>query len=275
MLRSAETTEHAVRSYSGFDWDNWTEKLVLSDEILTFQPNLLLGIYQTSNEQLPQIEFGNIQFPPEWTSDRRFHFHTLCQIACWCMDSTTRENLVPAPPEIDMHNPASVSPAVKELALYYLNNLEEQPTWTHPETDKEMPKITPLIATVSDNPVGALTIRWHGDPYVGVDKKVAGIERLVVNPHYRRQGVATKLLQEAHRLIFEEFNFHEVTLWIMLVGQFQHKIDLFTRKFNYELREPEASWIPYARKRKLNVGEGESAAYRYCLKNEAYFQRFD
>ncbi len=165
----------------------------------------------------------------------------------WVSVSETRKHLDPPPARaiLDWTNEADIKAGLQELSQYYQNK-EEDPQ-----------KITPVVAINDrDESIGVLTIRWRGDPYVPKDRKIASIERFVVNPELQERGVGTQLMLAALEIIFSHYKGYvngesakEVRLWVMsdeLAGDWQRNFSFF-RRFGFEVMK--GNWKEYAAKR--------------------------
>lgn len=184
----------------------------------------------------------------------------LLPILRWSQDAETRAHLDPAPdlPK-DWNNPEAVRDATQKLEVYYRNQDEPK-------------NITPIVAVNKlENPVGALTIRWRGDPYVPRDKRIASIERLIVDPQVRGKGVGTELMVEALELAFNKYQGYsdsgarEVRLWVMTdrqAGDINKNINFF-RRFGFQVLG--GNWKEFAAKRGI---ETERDAMWFGLKQE-------
>jgi GNAT superfamily N-acetyltransferase len=58
-----------------------------------------------------------------------------------------------------------------------------------------------LLAVVQDELAGYITIRWQSENPVFAKEGIPLIHHLAVFPEYRRRGIATRLMDEAERLI--------------------------------------------------------------------------
>lgn len=196
---------------------------------------------------------------------RNVQIEDISKILQWASDPETRRHLDPAPdiPK-DWNNPDEVRQATQKLELYYRNQ----------EQGSEQPRnITPLVAVdKSGNPVGVLTIRWRGDPYVPRDKRIASIERLIIDPNTRNKGIGTQLLSEAIELCCYTYTGYsggngarEVRLWVMSdkeAGDYTKNINFF-RRFGFQVLA--GNWKEYAAKRGIDTNRD---AMWFSLKQE-------
>lgn len=213
-----------------------------------------------------------------WSPEVRKTHEVLQTILLWSSDSETRGHLDPPPGvptrgkdgEIeyaipDWSKPDEVDSAIAELARYYYNN-------------GEYGKVTPLIAiNGEEKPVGALTIRWRGDPFNPPGGRIAGIERLIVDPARRHQGIGRGLIVTAIELTFDKGydgqGATEIRAWIMqdnLAGDWQANWKFF-RGVGFQAAQIEAHWPEYAKKRNIPTKRGDATWFR--LREDWYLQK--
>lgn len=180
-------------------------------------------------------------------------------IAKWVADSETRKHLdfAPEPPK-DCRDKTGVEAYVDKFRYYYRNK------------DEDPKKITPLVAiNAALEPVGVLTIRWRGDPYVPKDKRIASIETFMTNPELRHKGIGKQTFSAALDIIFNEYKGYggeaarEVRLWIFtdeIAGDYSTDIN-FVRKYGFE--NLPGNWKEYAEKRQINnVGNRDAMWFK-------------
>lgn len=167
----------------------------------------------------------------------------------WASNSEVRRHLDPAPTvPSNWSNPEEISRCSAELWYYYQNKGEPK-------------KIQPLLAAdFLGEPLGVLTIRWHGDPYVPVGRRIASIERLIVDPEMWRKGIGTKLMATAIDLAFNEYKGYShsqgaksVRAWIMtdkLASPWERNYNLL-RRLGFQVVNDEAHWLEYKRRRRI------------------------
>lgn len=196
----------------------------------------------------------------------------LVEILQWSADPEVRGHLDPAPriPE-DWGSEEDLLGCVIELNDYYKNQ------------DDDRKKITPLVAVNDkDEPVGVLTIRWRGDPYVPKgSSRVASIERFIVNPQEQGHHVGTVLLASAIEHVFESGYYginsdlpaQELRAWTMedeQAGDWRKNVNLM-KKFGFQ-PIPGSNWQDYARRRNLETG-GRGNGTWWRLKPEWYQEK--
>lgn len=203
----------------------------------------------------------------KWKKTTLQYYDYLKHIVMWSIEPETRGHLDPAPGipmynsehqlvgerAPDLNNEMEMDMAVAELAKYYFNEGEPE-------------KIKPLIITEtegdSENIAGVITIRWRGDKFIPSSKRrVASLERLIVDPSKRQEGFGLKLTASAIEYAFYGYKGYssesgngaeEVRAWIMAdrtAGNFQINIDLFMNKLGFRiLQSPNTDWRDYAEK---------------------------
>lgn len=177
----------------------------------------------------------------------------LIRVLPWFADPETQGHLDPLPklPQ-DPEDENQLMEAIKDLAVYYDNKGEPD-------------KITATAAVnEKDKPLGVLTIRWRGDPWLPKGHKIASIERVVVNPKIRGKGVGTRLVEDALEKVFgEERDYPEVRAWVMSderAGHWEENFRFF-RKFGFIIMPGAKTWREYAEIR----GLGENAENRDAI----------
>lgn len=219
----------------------------------------------------------------EWTPEVKDTYDILKTIMKWSSDEKTRKHLDPAPgvpvfdengKEIDTippdwNNADNVDCSIADLAKYYFNAGEPQ-------------KITPMVSINKLNkPVGVVTIRWKGDPY-NPERRIAGIERLIVDPRLRGYGKGTELVCEAIEYILEHKAYEtekgekiwasEIRIWVMTDKQaspWDNNFRFF-RKFGFQPVPYYPQWKEYAEKRGFET-KGRDAVWMQ-LKPSWYFR---
>lgn len=187
----------------------------------------------------------------------------IVHILHWADHPTTRGHLDPMPeiPE-DWNNQEQASRAVAALMRYYTN---------YPEDHR---KITPMVAVnAEDGPVGVLTIRWRGDPYVPEGQRIASLERVIVDPELRGRGIGTTLIVTAIENAFTRgYNGRgasEIRTWVMTdreAGNYQINLNLFVTKIGFKIMQGERrQWSEFARQRGI---ETSREAFWLNLKRE-------
>lgn len=170
----------------------------------------------------------------------------------WFQDEQTKRHLDPVPQSLE------------ELTKYYLEQGQEG-------------KITTLVAAnFKDKPLGAVTIRWRGDPWVPESKhKRAGIERLVVNPRIRGRGVGTRLADEAEKMIFMDREYPEVRAWVMTdkIAADLSSFNFFRDRGYQAVQGERTHWREYAEKRNIPNATKERDAIWFSLKKEDWQER--
>lgn len=182
----------------------------------------------------------------------------------WAANKETRKHL--EPPPMVPRNIFETQKALDDLDGYYHNK----------QTDGslEPKKIISLVSTNKlDIPNGVLTIRLRGDPYITdkeqQDKKVAGIERLIVNPKLQNRGIAKTLVATVIEYLFNEFKGYggkgakAIRAWVMTgksSGGWNKNFDLFG-DLGFQVYKKAPQWKEYAKKRKLPYIEGQDALW--------------
>jgi len=196
----------------------------------------------------------------------------LVHILTWSANQEVHGHLDPAPriPK-DWEDQEELLGCVIELNDYYKNQ----------EDDRK--KITPMVAVDANNdPLGVLTIRWRGDPYVPKgSSRVASVERFIVNPQEQGNHVGTTLLATAIEHVFESGYYgvgsdlpaQELRAWTMedeQAGDWRKNVNLM-KKFGFQ-PIPGSNWQDYARKRGLETG-GRGNGTWWRLKPEWYQEK--
>lgn len=190
----------------------------------------------------------------------------LPRILVWFSDSETQGHLDPLPklPE-DWKDENQVIQTVLDLGNYYDNQGEPD-------------KIYPVAVTNDkDEPLGVATIRWRGDPWLPKGHKIASIERVVVDPALRGEGVGSRLMSEAEKLVFDK-GYPEVRVWVMtdeVAGADKGGNNLhFFRERGYDIiRGSNYSWRDYAKARNLGENAENREALWLSLKREDWIER--
>lgn len=174
----------------------------------------------------------------EVTGIRPVKLGDLLRVLSWFSDADTRNHLSPLPdlPE-DWSNGDQLMVGQYSLAKYYDN-------------DGESKKITPLAAVnKNDKALGVLTVRWKGDPYIDPKKhRIASIERVLVEPELRREGVGKKLVEKALEVIFDERKYPEVRLWVMtdeIAPGWGGIVEFFAQFGFRQIKDEDVSWAKY------------------------------
>jgi len=239
----------------------------------------------------------NLQSPEQFTATkvRRLQQSDISHILRWAADKETRGHLDPPPtipfswelnkPETWIEKGEEYQEAVKELSLYYRNLTKDPRQMTDYERDRinvsrESAKITPLVA-VNDNdePLGALTLRWRGDPYVPEHKRIASFERVIVNPdeHYRRKGTGTllytKALDYAFEHGYERKGANEVRAWVLVDDEagFFHKNITMLENIGFSIIPDRRNkdWRSYKKARNMDTVDNRQA-YWYQIHKETW-----
>lgn len=216
--------------------------------------SILIGREDSGKDELSLSEWAKVE------KVRHLEEKDLETILRWTRDPETRRHLEPPPdlPE-DWQNEKQVQTAIQKLKDYYDNLGEPQ-------------KITPLVAV---NPlgetVGVLTVRWRGDPYVPPDRKIASIEKLIVDPNLQGHGIGTTLMATSIEYAFLTRGFKEVRAWIMTDKQAGNWIRNFhfLRKFGFQIVPNAPHWREYAQKRNI-PGSRDRDALWFMLKPDWY-----
>lgn len=186
----------------------------------------------------------------------------------WLSDPETLGHLSPKPqlPE-DWTDKDQVDKTLYKLHEYYIN--------FNPDLKSAEPEnIMALVAAnEKDKPLGVLTIRWRGDPWMPKGHKIASIERVVVNPKIQRRGIGTQLIEKALGVIFDERDYQEVRAWIMtdeIAGNWQKNFEFFN-KFGFDrFPHPDSDYEKYCKKRGIVDPEGRTKAWWLSLKKEGW-----
>lgn len=226
---------------------------------------------QNGGSSMTRKEHGELQVP----EIRRVQRTDLKYILNWLSDPETRKHLSPLDEVKDIpQSEAGRMDAIAHLADYYFDNRGK------PQ------KIGPLVALDGQKtPLGAVTMRWSEDPYIGDRPRTAGLERLVVDPKLRRRGVGTSLIKRALEIAFSEGEgapykgrgADEVRLWVMarkggeMVPDYHQNIEFF-RGFGFRTVPGDPEWGAYAKKKGLPIDEGDEA-YWMMLPREEYKAR--
>ena len=145
------------------------------------------------------------------------------------------------------NDPDEVNEAIANLAKYYFN--EGQPG-----------KIKPIMVVNALNTqelLAILTLRWKGDKLAPPNKKIASIERFVVNPKMRSKGIGSRILGTAIDYAFfkykgykDEEGAREVRAWIMTdkgAGEFSRNEVLFKNYGFKKVQGERGDWENYAK----------------------------
>lgn len=165
----------------------------------------------------------------------------LLWILNWADDPETRKHLVPAPqvPE-NWSDEEQIAKAQQELADYYNN-------YGKPEG------ITPFVALKpSGKPIAVATLRWEGDQYTNdqKDKRIAIIERLIVDPQEWGKGVGSIFVATMIEYAFQKYTGYEgkgakeIRAWVMNKGEWPRNRKLF-RKCGFQVM---GHWLEQAEK---------------------------
>lgn len=183
----------------------------------------------------------------------------LYTILRWASYSEVRRHLDPAPTvPSNWNNPEEISRCSAELWDYYQNKGEPE-------------KIQPLLATDSSGkPLGVLTIRWYGDPYVPVGRRIASIERLIINPQMWRRGIGTKLMTAAIDFAFNKYKgyYHSqgaksIRAWLLTdkrASPWERNFN-FLRRLGFQAVKDEAHWSEYKKKRQIKPHDERDALW--------------
>lgn len=157
-----------------------------------------------------------------------------------------------------------VKKAMFKLHEYYINFGDD------PE------KITALAAVdQKDDTLGVETIRWRGDPFIprGSKIKIAGIERLIVDPAMRRKGIGANLVNEALRMAFKDKGYDEVRAWVFSdeqAGDWNVNFQFF-RELGFEIYGgPHKTWREYAKARGMGENEQDRDAIWLSIKRKTW-----
>lgn len=172
---------------------------------------------------------------------RRVEPRDYLTILSWFTDAETQNHLSPLPklPE-NWNDKNKLAEAFLDIGNYYDNRGEPK-------------KITPLVAVNEDEELlGVVTIRWKGDPWA--PERVPSIERLLVDPILRGDGVGTALVEHALEEIFKKKEYEEARAWVMSDEQAPGwgRIVEFFSKFGFsELLHSDRSWAKYQERRQM------------------------
>lgn len=185
----------------------------------------------------------------------------------WSADPEVRGHLSPAPKlPSDWNDNEQILECVLDLHDYYTNAGEPS-------------KITPIaVVNERDDIEAALTIRWRGDPFVPLGRRIAAIERFIVKPESQGQHVGTKTLATALEHAFNARYYganhdqpaDEVRAWTMEdeeAGDWRRNVNLM-RKFGFQ-PIPDSNWPDYKQKRGLE-DDGRGNATWWKVKKEWY-----
>lgn len=197
---------------------------------------------------------------------RNIRREDLLHILKWVDNPLTTPHLDPLPtlPK-SWSDQKEVEGTINELQAYY-ENFDDDPA-----------KIIPLVATNAyDEPVGVLTIRLRGDPYVPPGKRIASVERLIVEPDLRHLGIGERLFTVALMLTFDKYKgfngegAREVRVWIMSDDQADdYSVNQnFFRKFGFKpVQGQRTFWKDFAEKRGIETNRD---AQWWSLKQEGW-----
>ncbi len=255
-----------------------TERKPLQLEIGTFKPVHLIPIleafYGKKNWHEKSDYYWRMQewvFQPakdidknRWSPEAKKYFNFLKTIIKWSVDEETRGHLDPAPGipvynqngeaiahvSPDLSRPRELDIAIADLAKYYFNKGEPHKIKSLLAFEKNKKGEQQLLA--------ALTLRWRGDKYIPQGRqKVASIERLIVDPKKRQQGVGLVLASSAIEYAFNKHKGYkgkgaeEIRAWVMadrIANNYQINMNFFLNKLGFRvLSSPYASWKEYAR----------------------------
>lgn len=197
----------------------------------------------------------------------------------WVADPNVQGHLAPLPqlPQ-DWNNQAQLEEALQKLGGYY-NNVKEK---TGEQDDPH--KITPLVAANKDgDPVGVLTLRWRGDPYVPAYQRIAAGERLIVDPALTHLGIGTELLTVGLVVAFERYRGYsgarpaqEFRLWMMTdrqAGDYSINYNLFHNKFGFQTVQG-GDWQDYIVRRDMSPDDSSDREARWLSLKEEGWQKF-
>lgn len=178
----------------------------------------------------------------------------------WAVDRETSLHLDPPPinPE-DVFNADAVAEARRGLREYY-----------------EDPNIIPFLAVDhDDNPIAVVSMRPEGDEFIKNQSKhrTPVLERLIVDPNRRRQGIGADLSASAISYMFKNFRGYAdnngtpkgaacIYAWAMQKGDWRKNIEFF-QSLGFD---PIGSWRRYA----IKNGHAESYkdnAFFFALKS--------
>ncbi len=274
-MRSPEIVQ--VINFEGKNKQEDVESQAVKLEFKTFKPKVLIPIIESfygkkdwyiNNDNYWKAQLWNFQEVSDadkekWPTETKKYYQYLQTIIKWTLDEETRGHLDPVPGipivnedhEIIAHNPPDtknkdeLDMAVADLAKYYFNKGEPH-------------KIRPLMAFAKDTKeeelLAVLTLRWRGDMYIPKGKqKIASIERLIVNPDKRKQGIGYVFVSQAINYAFFKHKGYkgdgadEIRAWVMtdrVASNYQINLNLFINKLGFKvLNSPYASWKDYAR----------------------------
>lgn len=186
---------------------------------------------------------------------RRVRSEDLNQILRWFANPQSSAHIDPVPelPQ-NWNDNTQVFEALRKLEAYYRNieDGEESPN-----------KILPIVAINAFNePIGANTLRWRGDKYAPVGRRIASLERMIVNPDLQEHGVGTTLLIADHIIAFDLYRGYngrgasELRAWVMTdraAGNYSRNIN-FLRKLNWSpVPGEKVMWSDFAEMRGIHT----------------------
>lgn len=212
-----------------------------------------------------------------WPEEAEKVYQYMKTVLGWASDEKTRGHLDPSPGiplEKDKNGKVTKwdfksDKAAADLALYYYNRGEPG-------------KITTLFSTDSKGkPTGVATIRWKGDKYSHIHsgRRIAGIERVIVDPKLRKRGVkgiGTRLVSAAIEYAFNKGydgdGAEEIRTWIMqdeLAKPWESNWDFF-RNLGFQ-HVNFGHWPEYAKKYGHITDRGDASWLK--LQQEWYKER--
>lgn len=289
------------RGRSIFGWGkSEEEKAAVRERAIKLKPYQLVPIlkwaygpkeWKNRTDEYWENQWDQLYLRPEdkeeWRLETKRMYGYLKSILYWAYnkdsegkpleDSDTQGHLDPLP-GIRVHNgediyrepnwedPREVDQAVAELAIYYFN--EGQP-------EKMMPVFI-VNEEDEDELLAVGTIRWRGDKYVPKEKRIASIERVIVNPDHREEGVGFRLVSSMIDYAFHEYQGYqgsqsakEIRTWIMAdreAGDYRKNERFFEDKLGFRLMA--GDWKKYANER-LNLKTDRNARW-WTLSEEVW-----
>lgn len=220
---------------------------------------IIRDIFKTKKPETP--EQGDI----EVKTIRPVDLKDYTRILGWFSDPETRGHLDIFPDlPTDWNDPEQIKKAMFRLHEYYLNFGDD-------------PKKIAALAAVDqrDEIVGVETIRWRGDPFIpkGSKIKIAGIERLIVDPEVRRKSAGSKLVKESLRMAFVDGGYDEVRAWVYSdeqAGDWNINFQFF-RKLGFDIYGgTHKTWREYAEARGMGENEQNRDAIWLSIKRKTW-----